>query len=177
MFKQVPTLKLAVSLVGLMALSNPAESAEVVLDFEDAVTTSSYDAMPSGYAGLTWGSDTYVMNGSSGSYAGTGYEYGTSGDYSIFNWYSRNITIAFPSAVDVDGAYFTNAWEATNTITAAGYLNGVEIYSTTVSPNSTTSQAWFSLAFEGVDELVLTPSLYSGSGHFVTDDFTYWECQ
>ena len=94
----------------------------------------------------------------------------------MLNWFSRNITIAFPEPTDVDGAYFTNAWTANNTITVIGYLNGAELYSTVVSPNSTTSQAWFDLSFEGVDELLMTPSDYDNMGHFVVDDFTYFGC-
>ena len=147
---------------------------EVVIDFEDAVVTSSYDAVPKGYAGLTWGPDAYLVNSSA--HPGTGYEYGTNGSYSMLNWFSRNITIAFPEPTDVDGAYFTNAWTANNTITVIGYLNGAELYSTVVSPNSTTSQAWFDLSFEGVDELLMTPSDYDNMGHFVVDDFTYFGC-
>jgi MYXO-CTERM domain-containing protein len=163
-------LKVATALLGLMAVSDPAESAEVVLDFEDAVTTNYYDTIPIGYGGLTWDSNIHIINVNA--ISGTGYQYGTIGSYSIFNGGSSSISIAFPSAVDFDGAYFTNAWTASSTITVQGYLNGVALYSTTISPNSTTSPTWFSLAFEGVDELLLIPSL-SSQGHFVVDDFTY----
>jgi hypothetical protein len=124
-------LKLATALLGLIAISNPAESAEVVLDFEDASNTGGYEVMSSGYGGLTWDSNVYVINVNA--ISGTGYQYGTIGSYSIFNGNSRSISIAFPSAVDFDGAYFTNAWTASNTITVQGYLNGVALYSTTLA--------------------------------------------
>ena len=62
MFKQVPTIKLTATLLGLIAISNPAESAETVLDFEDASNTAHYERMPRGYGGLTWDSNIYVIN-------------------------------------------------------------------------------------------------------------------
>jgi hypothetical protein len=147
-----------------------ADAAEVVIDFEDASTTQSHTPISSTYKGLSWNSDTYVIY--KNAITGTGYQYGTQGNYSVFNAYSRKISISFPSSVSIDGAYLTNAWHATNIITIKGYLSGSEVYSTSVSPG-TTSATWYNLSFKGIDKLVLTPSNSSG-GHFVLDDLTYF---
>ena len=165
------TSLLTASLLPLAMYAPAALAGEVVLDFESASSTTNYTAINSGYGGLTWGSDVYVIHRNA--ILGTGYEYGTLDTYSIFSWFSRNIEIDFPSNIDLDGAYITNAWTTSSSVTVNGYSSGVLLYSTTVNP-STTAPTWYTFNFDGIDELVMTPSDYYGQGHFVVDELTYW---
>jgi len=154
----------------LCLIPTSAAATEVVVDFETASTTSSYDVVSSGYAGLTWGSDVYVIHESV--YPGSGYDYGTIDSYSTFNAYSRLWEVSFPTSVDVEGFYLTNAWSSSSTVQIDGYSGGALVDSLTVLP-STTSATWIDVNFSGIDALVLTPSAYSSDGHFSVDELTY----
>ncbi len=163
------TLRSALALAFAMQAS-VAHAAEVVIDFETASTTSSYEMISSGYAGLSWGSNVWVI--SSGALPGTGYVYGTVDSYSSFNGNSLPWQVVFPDTVDFDGAYITNAWTASSSVQVDGYLAGTLVHSTTINPTNT-SATWFSFSFDGIDELIMTPS-DSSSGHFAVDELTYW---
>ena len=92
---------IACSLLGVLALAvaGEAHATTTVVDFE-GVGTSSLTPIPSGYDGLTWGSNTWSIGGSL--YPGTGYEYGTFGNYSSFSAYSQTWEVGFPTTVTVD---------------------------------------------------------------------------
>ena len=113
----------------LCLIPTSAAATEVVVDFESASTTSSYDVVSSGYAGLTWGVDVYAMNVNA--IPGSGYEYGTIDSYSTFNWYSRIWEVSFPTSVDVEGFYLTNAWSSSSTVQIDGYSGGALVDSLT----------------------------------------------
>jgi MYXO-CTERM domain-containing protein len=160
---------LGLALLGLGA--GTAGASEVVLDFEGISTTTGSVAMPSGYGGLSWGSDTELVYRLSD--PGTGILHGTNGDHSATNAGARTVEVEFPVAVDVEGVWITNVTSRTSTVTVSGYLSGVLVDTVIVSPG-TSSATWATLDFVGVDELVLTPSAYESDGHFVVDDLTYW---
>ena len=86
---------------------------------------------------------------------------------------SRTWEVSFPTTVDVDGFYLTNAWNSTSTVQLDGYRGGTLVDSTTVSPSNSTP-TWVNLGFTDIDELTMTPS-DSNLGHFVVDELTYWE--
>ena len=95
-----------------------AHAAEVVIDFETASTSSSYEMISSGYAGLSWGSNVWVI--SNRALPGTGYAYGTIDSYSSFHGSCLPWKLVYPDTVDVDGAYITNAWTASSSVQVDG---------------------------------------------------------
>lgn len=157
---------------------------DIVPKWSDADTSNDNFFIEDGYGGLNWeNADVIPYNFFLWHYDGleSGFDKGvTSGEIVAFNHgyeyedENGNIVSGDTQMViegekfDFNGAYFTSAWNATNDITARGYFNGTEMYSTTFTINDD-EPMWLSLDFIGIDKLTLD----SDGLAFVIDDFTY----
>ncbi len=142
-------------------------------------TVLTFDSLPSdtgtaisGYAGFEW-SNVYAFDpvafGYTTSY-GAGYVNGIISSYNVaYNGWGYDASISLASGTfDFNGAYFTSAWNDSNVLTLTGYLDGVLVYTKTVTL-STSATLWVAADFLGIDELVLSTS----SMQFAMDNFTY----
>jgi hypothetical protein len=105
--------------------------------------------------------------------------YPHSGNHNVINkWGDTKMGIAFPTIVDIHGAWFAgqggseDIW--TTRIRAIGYLNGKHTQTTDWFENIDNTPAWFSMNLQDVDRIVIeaTP-VFNGAGWYAMDDFTY----
>lgn len=146
-----------------------------VLTFDD-ISTDSIGTIGDGYGGLDWDNMGFIKNTFN---ANSGYDNGTvSGDYTAFNQWAQVGTVN-DTSFDFNGAYLTGAWNTGLNIKVTGSLNGADIYSQTVTVD-TTGPTWFDFNFLGIDSLAFSSfggvnaELGGGAGaHFAMDDFTF----
>lgn len=136
-----------------------------VIDFESLY--SGYDTvepLPYGYGGMTWNSDSYFITRNY--HPGSGYEYGTFGNASLFTAYAADINFG-GHVFDFNGAYVTAAWDSTESVLVEGYLEGSQVYSKVIVVNNHAA-TWFEFSFIGVDSVVFAPL----GSHIVIDNIT-----
>jgi hypothetical protein len=142
----------------------------IVLTFDDvpgADPATDNNPIPNGYGGLNW-DQFYVLHETY--HPDSGYENGVvSGDWVAFNAYG-NMAVVSEGLFDFNGAWFTSAWNAANTLTVQGFLGGDLLYSIELAINNLTP-TWLQADFLGVDMLTFNTS----GSHFAMDDFTFNE--
>ncbi|MBI2379414.1 MAG: hypothetical protein HYV16_01465 [Gammaproteobacteria bacterium] len=149
----------------------PAQA--TVIDFEDFDIGVASGTIPVQYAGFDWGNFRVIHDQKN---IGTGYDNGTLGNYSAFNWYAAVGTVE-GNLFDFNGAYFTAAWNNGLHILIEGLLDGVTVMSQEIVVD-TTGPTWFNLNFLGINGLRFSSfggvdMGLGGSGtHFVMDNFT-----
>lgn len=164
--------------ISLSALTQSAVAS--TLDFESVGVAGSQAAISDGYGGLTW-DNFFVLNGEDkySDKPGNGFINGTaSGDYVAFNGFAK------PAAVELAGGYFdfvgaafTAAWNDGLKVDIAGFRDGTEVYSQTVTLDT---EFYANLFFNWLKIDQLTFKTYGGtqigygSGHqMVIDNFQY----
>ena len=137
-----------------------------VIDFEDLYPGyQTYTPLPAGYAGFTWGANAWFITRLA--LPGTGYEYGTMGEVSLFTAWAQDINLG-GALFTFDGAYITSAWDSSQDVVVEGWAGGLLVYSETVTVYNTTA-SWFDFDWDGVDTVWFRPQ----GSHIVIDDITY----
>lgn len=149
----------------IMFLSSPVKAD--VIDFENIPGADPLDwnnPVPSGYGGLNW-DWVYVLQKDYN--PGTGFESGVvSGNWAAYNVWNLE-SLVTGTTFDFIGAYFTSAWDTSETLTITGYSSS-GIQTATVLINDQTP-TWFQADWTGLDTL----SFSTTGNQFVMDDFTY----
>jgi hypothetical protein len=102
-----------------------------------------------------------------------------SGKHNVINeWGDTRMGIAFPTIVDIKGAWFAGqgggkgVWASS--ICVIGYHNGEQVGTKNWFEDIGDSPTWFAMNLQDVDRIVIeaTPGL-NGAGWYAMDDFTY----
>ncbi|MCW2276516.1 Ca2+-binding RTX toxin-like protein/subtilisin family serine protease [Rhodoblastus acidophilus] len=160
------------------AATGPEPLTVATINFDD-LTTSSYQALPSNYSGLSWSSYFYCFNSAwaYGTYGANGYTNGTtSGPNAAYNAYASDIEISDSYAdFDLTSAKVTAAWRNGLSVHVVAYDNGVVVYDNVISVNAT-GPTLVNFNLVSIDRVTFSSSggsspIYSGDGtHFVIDD-------
>lgn len=155
------------------AVAAQAKSVNVI-NFENVAGANASDwnnqiaALSPNYDGFTWDSDFYVLN--KDYLLGTGYEYGAWDEWVGYGAYVQPVgfSVAAGNQFNFYGGYFASAWDATQTLTVKGFLNGVEKYTQdlTITNNPGELPNLFQLNFRNIDNVTF---VQSGS-HVVFDN-------
>jgi len=145
-----------------------------VLYFDDLIGNT--EPVLNGYGGFNWNSATQVGAISKNFYGpGNGYYVAAvSGDNSVFNYYGdspTNIDWASTGTFDYIGAYWTSAWDPTQTLTFTGYFNDTLLYTSSVYEIIDIAPTWIELNWVGITRLQIANSLQ----HWAMDNFTFNE--
>lgn len=102
----------------------------------------------------------------------------SSGQRSVVNkWGDPRMGIAFPSTVNVDGAYFASATDGTAGMTAlrvVGFRGGQRVAETPWQAPLGDEPRWVTIALHAVDRIeVVAVPVAEGGGYFSMDDLTY----
>lgn len=132
---------------GLSILTISVASA-TVLTFDEL--SDNQISIPNGYGGFIW-NNMYYVNGVSYYYA-SGYKNGVVSPNNVaYNAYGNPVVVN-DGVFDFNGAFFTGAWNDGLNIQIRGYLNGVLIYDSTITVN-TSGPTWFAANYMGINEL------------------------
>ena len=148
-----------------------------VVTFDDGGFTATYGLIPDDYGGLDWDNFGYI-NGEVYS-VGSGYDLGTLGDYSAFNYDASFNAAITDGSFEFIGAYLTSALVDGAEVTVVGYLDEVQVAIETVIVDVTDATWYDFVLFDDVeiDELVFSGG-YDNNGQwtptqFAMDNFTY----
>jgi hypothetical protein len=166
--------KVALGLLGtsLLLFGATRDAAATILGFDDIGATNSI-LFPDGYGGLNWGipgeSPPWFDKTNSAFTDGV-----VSGEYAAIFGTSTHTVTNPGGTFDFVGAYFTGGW-FDKTAPVMGYLDDVEIYSTTVFADNGV-QNWYAFNWTGIDKLVF-PVIDDGgtpgnNDDYVVDNFT-----
>jgi hypothetical protein len=155
-----------------LALAQPS-SAEV-LYFDDL--PGGGVEVPNGYGGFNWNSATQVGSIEQSYYgSGNGYYTGAvSGDKTVYNFFGdspTNIDWASTGAFDYTGAYWTAAWDDTQTLSFNGFLNDNLLYSSINYQINENVPVWIELNWAGITRL----QIINSDNQWVMDNFTFNE--
>ena len=150
----------AIVVMGFSAVSHAD-----VIDFED-LNVYAPAPVPSGYAGFNWSSYSYVI----GKYyhPGSGYDYGTQGNVSLFGAYAYGFSFSNTNPFYLNGMYITSAWAGTQNVTVEGYRNGSLMHTKTVL-TSNDKAYWFDFNYDNIDTVLFKQS----ADHIDVDNITY----
>jgi hypothetical protein len=140
-----------------------------VLTFEDL--PGDISAIANGYGGFDWNSGATVGSISKNHSPGTGYEVGTIGNISTFNWFGvspTNIDWAGAGTFAFNRAQFTSAWND-QSLQFFGYNDGNLLYTSDIFSINTQTPLWIELNWSGIDRLQITNT----DSQWVMDDFTF----
>ncbi|MDD5132406.1 MAG: PEP-CTERM sorting domain-containing protein [bacterium] len=159
--------KLFVLLLCLVSLATSVVAASaMVIDFESLYP--GYEAqdiaIPSGYQGFNW--SQAVLGITKYEIPGSGYEYGTIGNASIYTGWANDISFSNGS-FDFNGAYITAAWDVTESVVVEGWKNSSLLYSNTITTYNDKAY-WFDFNFDDVDTVWFKPS----GNHLCIDNIT-----
>jgi hypothetical protein len=183
--KKVTLLLTFLTFLSFVILSNVSAT---VLTFEDLSSVEIRYQIPTGYGGFTWAPNTYVRTKTSlpSNLLGSGYDYGTQGNVSIYTAGGNSISMASIAGgiFDFNGAYITSAYQDREGVTIEGWKDGLQEHSTTIETDNNTAH-WFNFNFDDVDTVRFIPGtiytldpLWDPQGkqpHFVIDNITYNE--
>lgn len=140
-----------------------------VLTFEDLPGDSS--ALPDGYGGFNWNTAATVGSIAKNYHPGSGYDVGTIGNVSAYNWWGSsptNIDWAGSGTFTFNGAQFTSAW-ADQTLQFFGYAGSALLYTSTIYAINTQSPLWIELNWSGIDRLQIANT----GSQWDMDNFTF----
>lgn len=160
------------------AMSALSSAHATVITFDDASSTTYYDSLPYGYAGLNW--DTFsVVNKNASGLNPSGYLFGNvSGNYEAFNLGGGLASFSSDSPITLNSAYFTGAWYDGLTIQVKGYAGNTLAYTTSFEVSTTASKL---VTFNWINIDTVSFSAYGGANtanypgdgtHFVMDNLT-----
>ena len=148
-----------------------------VITFEDVKTGSSTGGivLGSNYQGFDWdNADTLIGAINYNYHLGSGYQVGTvSGVMSAFNNGGNSPTYIdiLGGSFDFNGAYWTSAWDANQDISFEGWINGVQLYSSSLFSITNASSQWIGLNWVGIDRLIIRNT----GTQWSMDNFTFNE--
>jgi hypothetical protein len=127
-----------------------------VMDFEDFYQgTQTYAAINNFYHGFTMGADNWYIT--KNLMPGSGYEYGTTGNVSMFSNYARPIILSSSTDFSVQSFDLTSAWNSSETVIIQGWKSGHMIHSDDVTAYNTGATP-VSLNYTGIDTLQIIPT-------------------
>lgn len=157
-----------------------------VVTFDDLVFYPPYDPIiPYGYEGFEWELGVHNYNNDP-IYEGTGYKNGRVSPFNVAwagSWggYKRSV-YNIENNFNFIGAYFTSGYHSGADLLIEGYLDGVLLYTDTITINPT-APLWADLNFYNIDQL----EFYASGGvqtaghpnittrYFIIDNFTFNE--
>ncbi|MGI6656181.1 MAG: PEP-CTERM sorting domain-containing protein [Desulfobulbus sp.] len=165
--------KIGIALCAATAfLLSPAAAKAFVLTFDDvpgADPYMTYNPIPNGYGGFDW--DYSFRLAHKDQYPGGGYVHGTvSGEWAAYNALGTTVLISRQDTFHFTGAYFSSAFDLSQTLSLKGWRDGTELFSTALEIKNNASR-WVQVDWSGIDTLELGSSGWS----FVMDDFTFNE--
>jgi hypothetical protein len=134
-------------------LAVPLISDADVITFEEGLYTGSesWGPIPSVYSGFSWNSNAYWMT--KDHMLDTGYEYGTIGNVSMYNFSRGYISMSTTSTdFNFSGAYITAAYNTSQNVIVEGWKNGSLLYNSTIT-TSNDQPYWFDFNYKGVDTI------------------------
>ncbi len=156
----------------LLTLGGAPARADIIT-FNDMPNAGLGTPISDGYHGLSW-SNFYVLDSTQNQ--PSGYLNGATSPTNVaYNGWGAPAVISSTTLFDLNGGYFTGAWNDGLNVQATGYTNGVVTYDKTFTVDST-GPTFEALNFLGVDTVVFTssggkPVGFDGSGtQFVLDD-------
>jgi hypothetical protein len=154
--KRKPMLGLLLAFIAYAGIA----SASQVLTFDD-LTTSCYDPIPNGYAGLNW-TNVWVAKGLC---LGDGYQIGTISSPNVaFNGYGQDAAFNVVSGTfSLTSAYVTSVYGSS--ITVKGFKGSMLVYSNAY-PVSGVASTFITFGYEGITEVYIT------GGKFALDNIT-----
>lgn len=123
----LPRIRISLLSSAVLALFMSGSLGAALLTFDDLTPTGTFSQIPNGYGDLNWSTDFYYINRAL--HPGSGYDLGTvSGDYVAFNAFDSEVSVD-SGTFTLDSAYFTSAWDASQTLHIEGWLAGSLAYS------------------------------------------------
>lgn len=121
-----------------------------VTTFEDLYPgPESWGPVPSDYNGFSWNSSAYWIT--KDFMPGTGYEYGTIGNVSMYNYSKGDISMSLTTEdFNLNGAYITAAYNTSQDVIVEGWKDGSLLYSNTIT-TSNDMPYWFDFNYNGID--------------------------
>jgi hypothetical protein len=121
-----------------------------VTTFEDLYPgPASWGPIPSVYDGFTWNSNAYWIT--KDFMPGTGYEYGTIGNVSMYNYFKGDISMSLISGdFNFNGAYITAAYNTSQNVIVEGWKGGSLLYSNTITTTND-KPYWYDFNYNGID--------------------------
>jgi len=166
------TCAVGAAVVLLLLLSGTCQAA--VLDFEDLYAgVEETRAIPAGYAGFEWGSNTYAIT--KDCLANSGYQRAIRGHEGLFTYYAEDISFS-GRAFDLISATIGLAWAKSGQVVVEGYRSGQRVYATTVTTNWS-GGAKFTFGYERIDRVRIVATKRGTPAWFVVVDDIEVEAQ
>lgn len=174
-----PLRRLLAAGVVALAAAAPLQARAQLLTFDDvAIDASGYRGnLPSPYHGFTFaseGSDLGVILSTASIIApGTGYQFGVVSPSNVFySLFGARITSATPFTFD-DG-YFASAFRSGATVTASGWLGGVQQFSTSFTVDMT-GPTFRSFGWSNIDQvrILISGGTGQGTSYLVADNLRF----
>lgn len=140
-----------------------------VLTFDDLGGVPPGGVITQSYGGFSW---TSVSIHNKDNFAPpSGYFVAAeSGSWFAYNTYDRTSEVSRSSPFDFVGAWFTSAWDDTNTLEVRGFLSGQQTFSRDVALVKS-ARTWVALNFASIDKLTFNTTRQQ----FAMDNFTFNE--
>ena len=140
-----------------------------VTTFEDLYPgPESWGPIPSVYGGFSWNSNAYWIT--KDFMPGTGYEYGTIGNVSMYNYSKGDISMGLTSGYfDFSGAYITAAYNTSQNVIVEGWKDGSLLYNNTIT-TSNDKPYWFDFNYNGIDTVQFKLGTGSSASTWVAID-------
>jgi hypothetical protein len=140
------------------------------LTFEDLYPGSQTAGdIPDNYQGFEWSYPSHWIT--KYSIPGTGYEYGTIGNVSLFTGTAHISFSVKGGSFDFNNAYITAALESNVNVNVQGWLSGTKMYEIIIlTHNNVYNEApyWFSFNFTNIDTVKFLPN----ANHIVVDNIS-----
>ncbi len=158
-------LALVLSFAAISAAAS-ASVQDITLDFENlpgANNTSPIHTVAPNYGGLHWSNSFSVLQASY--LPDTGYDHGAFGDWVGYS--ASGNAVSFNSdpgqSFNFYGVYLASAWDDSQNVVVSGFLNGNQIYSTTVNltNNPDVLPKLYQFNWKGVDKVSFSSTNHS----------------
>jgi len=152
MKKSLVLLWIAFFVLGLCGLNSA--HAQLILTFEDLYPGyETADFLPSNYMGFTWDPNSAWIT--KNFWPGSGYDYGTIGNVSLFTNWAADISYS-NGTFSLYDAYITAAWNSGQDVTVEGWRSGSLVYSNTIITSWDGPYHW-DFNFRNVDQVWFKP--------------------
>lgn len=130
---------------------------EHVLGADAASGNNQIQALDPNYKGFIWSEDFNVITHNF--FPASGYEYGAIGNWVGFTSNASTVFLTKATPFNFYGGYFASAWDNTEQVLVTGYLNGVKLYSETltVSNQANNLPQLVSFNWRGINHLQFAP--------------------
>ncbi|MDP4026848.1 Hint domain-containing protein [Methylobacterium sp. NEAU 140] len=126
-------------------------------------------AIPNGYGGFNW-TNFNALDGTQNAFQGTGYRNGIVSSPNVaFNAAGLSGSFSSTSSFTLNDFYATSAFQNPASIQVTGSLNGVQVYNTTITPNSQ-APTLYSFNWTGINQVTIAPNTPGQGQQFVIDN-------